>query len=286
MALVTGASRGIGRAIAISYAKAGVTGFVLLARSANALDETETAVYESFKTKKGNPGNPKVLKLVVDITDEKEISDAKAQVMNVFGRVDIVVNNAGYLGKPAPIAQTDPGDWWRVWEINMKGTYLITRSFLPLLLDSEAGLKIIINVATNGAFVMARDISAYLVSIVNIGFITSSMLMCVFAPKTGKLAIIRFTELTAAEYGEKGILAITVHPCTVKSDLSSSLPEEYHQYLNDTPEVAGDTITWLSKERRDWLQGRYVDCCWDMGELEARKDEIVSEDKLKARLSV
>lgn len=286
MALVTGASRGIGRAIAISYAKAGVTGFVLLARSANALDETETAVCESFKTKEGNPGNPKVLKLVVDITDEKEISDAKAQVMNVFGRVDIVVNNAGYLGKPAPIAQTDPGDWWRVWEINMKGTYLITRSFLPLLLDSEAGLKIIINVATNGAFVMARDISAYLVSIVNIGFITSSMLMCVFALKTGKLAIIRFTELTAAEYGEKGILAITVHPCTVKSDLSSSLPEEYHQYLNDTPEVAGDTITWLSKERRDWLQGRYVDCCWDMGELEARKDEIVSEDKLKARLSV
>lgn len=286
MALVTGASRGIGRAIAISYAKAGVTGFVLLARSANALDETETAVYESFKRKEGNPGNPKVLKLVVDITDEKEISDAKAQVMNVFGRVDIVVNNAGYLGKPAPIAQTDPGDWWRVWEINMKGTYLITRSFLPLLLDSEAGLKIMINVATNGAFVMARDISAYLVSIVNIGFITSSMLMCVFAPKTGKLAIIRFTELTAAEYGEKGILAITVHPCTVKSDLSSSLPEEYHQYLNDTPEVAGDTITWLSKERRDWLQGRYVDCCWDMGELEARKDEIVSEDKLKARLSV
>lgn len=68
--------------------------------------------------------------------------------------------------------------------------------------------------------------------------------------------------------------------------MGSSLSEEYHQYLSDTPELAGDTITWLSKERRDWLQGRYVDCCWDMGELEARKDEIVSEDKLKARLSV
>lgn len=141
-----------------------MTGFVLLARSASALDETETAIYESFKARKDIPT---VLKLVVDVTDEKGISDAKTQVINVFGRVDIVVNNAGYLGKSAPIAQTDPTDWWKVWEINMKGTYLVTRAFLPVLLDSEAGLKMIINVATNGAFAMLRGITAYQVSVYN-----------------------------------------------------------------------------------------------------------------------
>lgn len=159
-----------------------MTGFVLLARSASALDETETAIYESFKTKEGNP---KVLKLVVDVTDEKGVSDAKAQVINVFGRVDIVVNNAGYLGNPAPIAQTDPGDWWKVWETNMKGTYLVTRAFLPALLDSEAGLKIIINVATNGAFAMLRGITAYQVSVYNYWVCNSDADVCIF-PEDGK----------------------------------------------------------------------------------------------------
>lgn len=54
----------------------------------------------------------------------------------------------------------------------------------------------------------------------------------------------------------------------------------------DTPELAGDFVVWLTKERREWLSGRYVSCCWDVRELEARKQEIVDGDKLKVRMVV
>lgn len=54
----------------------------------------------------------------------------------------------------------------------------------------------------------------------------------------------------------------------------------------DTPELAGDTIVWLTSERRDWLAGRYVSCNWDMTELLARRDEIVEKDLLKLRLAL
>ena len=104
--------------------------------------------------------------------------------------------------------------------------------------------------------------------------------------KSSKLAILRFTEFVAAEYGDKGVLALAVHPCTVKSDMGLKVPKELHGHINDTPEIAADTIVWLTKERRPWLQGRYVDCCWDMPELEARKEEIVEDDKLKLTLGV
>ena len=54
----------------------------------------------------------------------------------------------------------------------------------------------------------------------------------------------------------------------------------------DTPELAGDTIVWMTKERRQRLSGRYVSCYWDVTELEVKKDEIVKGDKLKVRIIV
>ena len=79
---------------------------------------------------------------------------------------------------------------------------------------------------------------------------------------------------------------MAVHPCSVRSETGLKVPQDFHAYMNDKPEVAADTIVWLTKERRQWLQGRYVDCCWDMPDLEARKEEIVSGDKLKPKLGV
>ena len=100
------------------------------------------------------------------------------------------------------------------------------------------------------------------------------------------MAILKFSENIAAEYGEMGVLAISAHPCSTKSDMGLKVPKEYSDRFEDTPELASDTIVWLTKERREWLQGRYVDCCWDVLDLEARKDEIVTGDKLKPKLAV
>ena len=98
----------------------------------------------------------------------------------------------------------------------------------------------------------------------------------------------RFTEFLEVEYGARGIIPIAYHPGAVMTELVHGLPQEVldDAAFIDTPELAGDAIVWLTKERREWLSGRYVSCNWDVTELEAKKDEIVKGDKLKVRIIV
>ena len=89
-----------------------------------------------------------------------------------------------------------------------------------------------------------------------------------------------------AEYGDAGVLAFAVHPGAVATDMASKAPAEMRHILVDTPEVAAHAVTWLVRERREWLAGRYFVCQWDVDELEAKKEEIVDGDKLKVRMVV
>ena len=161
---MTGASRGVGRSIAVSFAKAAASSIALLARSASGLDETEAAIISAVESLRGEKSRPNILKLTVDITDEKAVADAESQVRQIFGRIDVVINNAAYMNEPLPIADSDPADWWKSWEVNIKGPYLITRAFLLLLIESEGGSKIILNVSSCGAFFIIKGLSGYMVS--------------------------------------------------------------------------------------------------------------------------
>ena len=104
--------------------------------------------------------------------------------------------------------------------------------------------------------------------------------------QTTKLAILRLTEFIMAECGDAGVLAFAVHPGAVATDMASKAPAEMRHILVDTPEVAAHAVTWLVRERREWLAGRYFVCQWDVDELEAKKEEIVDGDKLKVRMVV
>lgn len=101
------------------------------------------------------------------------------------------------------------------------------------------------------------------------------------AYQTTKFAICRFTEFLNVEYAEKGLVAFAAHPGGVKTELALNMPEHMHKVLTDTPEMSGDALTWLGKERREWLAGRYVSCAWDMEELEGKKEDIVAGNLLK-----
>ena len=68
--------------------------------------------------------------------------------------------------------------------------------------------------------------------------------------------------------------------------MSKDLPIAKMNLLNDTPELAGETMVWLSAEKREWLAGRYVSVNWDMNELLFKKDEIVEKELLKVRMAV
>lgn len=141
--LITGASKGIGRKTAASFAKAGASDIALLARSN--LDEVATEVVEAAK--KAGRKEPKVLKLQVSTTDAAAVEGAMKTVEREFQYLDVVINNASRMETWRPFHETDVDDWWSTWEVNLKGTFLISRAALPLLMKSNHKTTVMITSA-------------------------------------------------------------------------------------------------------------------------------------------
>lgn len=225
--LVSGASKGIGRATAISYAKAGASRIAILARSDLSLVNQEML----DAAKKAGRVEPKILRLSADVSNRAEVEQAAQKVAAEFGELDILINNAGYLERFLPIAEADPDEWWRTFEINVKGLFLMTRSFLPLVLKSQD--KTIVAVSSIGAHLSVPGASSY---------------------QTTKTAVLRLNDFLQAEYGDQGLLVYGIHPGGVLTELARTMPEYTHATLTDQPELAGDTLVFLTKERREWWE--------------------------------
>lgn len=169
-------------------------------------------------------------------------------------------------------------------DANLRGAYLITRAFLPLLLKSD--LKTLITVSSVGAHCITPGLSAY---------------------QTSKLAVLRFTEFVAAEYRDQGITAFAMHPGNILTDIvgngvtvtdqycpnldtdvSTGMDPKLKAVFTETPQICADSMVYLSKERREWLSGRYVNTCWDLEELcsDPLRKRIVKGDMLKVKLVV
>jgi NAD(P)-dependent dehydrogenase (short-subunit alcohol dehydrogenase family) len=254
---ITGASRGIGLAMAVSYTKAGASGLCISARGD--LSATKSAILAAAAEAKLPV--PKILAVSVDVTSQKSVEAAAAEFAKIFpDGLDILINNAGFLEPVSKIGDSEPMAWWKTFEANVKGTYLVTHSFLPFLLQKSTGQKTIVNLSSIGASMVIPGMSSY---------------------NTTKLAVCRFTEYLQAEYADQGIIAISFHPGGVSTELSRTLPGEMHALFMDTAELAGDSVVWLTGERREWLGGRYVDCNWDVLELESKKKDILEKGLLK-----
>lgn len=200
----------------------------------------------------------------LDVTDEASVAAAAEKISESFPRLDILVNNAGYLEKRFKIAESDPEDWWKTWTINVKGPYLVSRAFLPQIIQ-KGGDKIIVNLSSIAVHLLSPGGSAY---------------------QTSKLALQRFTEFLDADHGPDGVLAFAVHPGGVLTDMGKRLPQSSHAALTETPKLAADTIVFLTEKRREWLAARYLSVTWDVEELLSKEDEIVKGDKLKVRMIV
>lgn len=90
-----------------------------------------------------------MVSLKLDVASEESVKDAATEIEKAFGRLDILCNNAGYLEKWAKVGESKVEEWWKVWEVNVKGVYLCSRAFMPLILKSE--LKTILTTSSIGA---------------------------------------------------------------------------------------------------------------------------------------
>lgn len=193
--LITGAGRGIGRAIALQYASAKVASIILCARTTSQLDEVAATI-------KTINSDIRVHKQSVDVTSESAVAALAEDMAKKEDRLDILVNNAGYSARWTPLDLSEPSDWWRSFEVNLKGPYLMARAFLPLLLKTaeQTGHVDVVNLASIGAHQVNALASNYTIS---------------------KLAVCRLTENIDVGYKDQGVSAISVNPGGVETELAS-----------------------------------------------------------------
>jgi NAD(P)-dependent dehydrogenase (short-subunit alcohol dehydrogenase family) len=129
IALITGASRGIGQAVAIRFAREGAQ-VIATARDVAGLEATDDAI-------RAQGGSPCVL-VPLDLREGAAISQLAQAVAQRFGRLDVLVGNAGVLGELSPIAHTSPEEWERVLQVNLTANMQLIRAFDPLLQQSGA----------------------------------------------------------------------------------------------------------------------------------------------------
>ncbi len=172
VALVTGASRGIGRAIAIAFAKAGAA-VVVTARSAEPLEQLVAEIAA---------GGRVALAIPADLAVEADIQRIADATLHRFGRLDILVNNAAIIHPRIDLVDFDPALWRQVLDVNLTAVALLTRAILPSMIAQRSGK--VINISSIGGRKGARGRSAYRVT---------------------KAALISLTESVAAEVKQHGI---------------------------------------------------------------------------------
>jgi NADP-dependent 3-hydroxy acid dehydrogenase YdfG len=131
--IITGASSGIGaQGFAPAFAKARPIAIVLVGRKATKLQATKTAI---------QPLAPetRILTIAADLTDVASVEKLFAEVKAEVGHADVLVNNAGVFSPSGTLVSVSPTDWWNDFEVNVKGTFLVTQGFLKLLGTERQG---------------------------------------------------------------------------------------------------------------------------------------------------
>ncbi len=136
VALITGAGRGIGKAIAMHYGREGAK-LALCARTAAELDQT---------VKELRAMNVEAEGWSCDVSLEEPVKNFIANAQKEFGRIDILVNNAGVMTRPAPMIEMDVKKWDYTMAVNLRGPFLITQAVLPIMIKQKSGS--IINVSS------------------------------------------------------------------------------------------------------------------------------------------
>jgi 3-oxoacyl-[acyl-carrier protein] reductase len=245
VALVTGGGRGIGAGIARELAAGGMK----VAVSSRTLEEVE-AVAEEIGG----------LAVVADVSSPGDAEALVAEVERELGPIDLLVNNAGIAGwEVEPAWEADPANWWRVFETNVLGTYLVSRAVIPGMIERARGR--IVNTGSGAGYLPGQRATAYGAS---------------------KAALYRFGEGLALQLEQHGIPVFTISPGLVKTDMTEHFGDDMPW---TPPELAPRLVRVLASGRADALSGRYIHAEHDeIEDLILRADEIVDNDLNAIRL--
>lgn len=233
VAIVTGASRGIGKSVALTLAKNGAS-LVIHGTNSGLLNELASQVKELGQkcvVKTGDSANP-----------DTAIEVVKAAIEN-FGRIDILVNNAGINMRSSTLEMT-LDDWKRVLDVNLNGTLYFCKAVLPHMIEKNYG------------------------KIVNVSSTTAKTAHKNAAPSYGasKAAVNYLTMHLALEMATHNIYVNAVCPGPVETDMSNQWNEEYRQAVTKriplnklgTPQNVGDSVLFLASSMSDYITGETI----------------------------
>ncbi|WP_375401107.1 SDR family NAD(P)-dependent oxidoreductase [uncultured Amnibacterium sp.] len=234
-AVVTGGGSGIGRASARRLAAEGAS-VVILDRDGDAAERTA----ESIALRSGRATG-----LQVDVAIDHEVEAAVAQIHDRYGRVDVLVNNAGYLRPGTAVTQTIE-DWDRTFAVNVRAMFLLSRAVLPGMVDRGVGS--IVNIASTAGLVGEADNIAY---------------------ATSKGAVVNLTRQLAADFSRAGIRVNCVCPGWVPTGFNDpflrDMSEEEVQAMVEgqvplgrqgTPEEIAAAVAFLASDEASFIVGQ------------------------------
>jgi NAD(P)-dependent dehydrogenase (short-subunit alcohol dehydrogenase family) len=220
VALITGASQGLGRALALEFAREGAR-VVVNARSEESIGPVAGEVEDV---------GAEVLAVAADVSKEADVERLVRQTVGRFDRIDVLINNAGLLGPRVGIEDYPEDEWRRVIDANLTGPFLVSKAAIPHLSGGSSVINVVSGVSVEGR----AEWGAYSVS---------------------KFGVEGLTQILAAELAERGVRVNAVDPGGMRTDMRAAAYPEEDPQTRITPEENTAVFLYLASDESEGVTG-------------------------------